>query len=288
MRRFINIVEGETLVIRPPDRGGDDAPALLFMKELWEITEPHPFMRNERIYGWSVIEARRSIDHPINAVYIKAIQAVEAGKGHGKEALKMLCELADEHGVTLELNAKPFGQEHLSAKQLVAWYTRSGFTVVRRGNAESGTDMIRKPHHAINATPLDENDTMPDIVYHGTTLAGWEHDAGDGTMFFTSNREDAQNYAEEAAVAEHYRNGSESDELDASVKPIIVSFKLEDLKKLEGRGAELQPDWGWLDGQQHAEGDTPTWVESFQHVGSFCIAPFKHEFKALGSIANAF
>jgi len=298
MREFIRIVEsclseaeGERepirITLKPKTPHDPEGPAAKFFKDYLEGTDQHPIDRHSRLYGYSSLIVRKSIDHPNNAVYISDIMSLEAGKGHGSVALKALCELADEHGVTLELTAKAYGPKHLSTKQLVDWYSRYGFTVSRRGNAESGTSMVRKPHHAPKAKPLDENEEMPSIVYHGTTLNEWEGHDGEGTMFFTSNRADAVIYAEEAAEGEHYRK-HEGDEIeDPAIKPIVVEFRLADLKTLEAKGSEFQPDWGWVDGHKHAEGEIPTWVESFQHVGSFCIEPFKHAYKAMGKITPA-
>ncbi len=252
-------------------------------------SEAHPSDPHSRMMGSTEVMAVTANVNPDSSIYIADLLSMEPGKGHAKAVLKALCGLADKYGVTLTLIAKAYGEGGLTTKQLIDWYGRAGFTVTQKGGGGFNTNMARKPHHALEVKPLDENDEMPKVVYHGTTLDSWEGDEGEGVMYFTSNRADASNYAEEAAVAEHHRNGfdSSAETIDETIKPVVVTFNLEDLKKLADHGAELQPDWGWLDGHHHAEGDQPTWIESFQHVGSFCIAPFKHEFKALGTIATA-
>jgi GNAT superfamily N-acetyltransferase len=62
------------------------------------------------------------------------------GKGHGRTMLRWLCDLADRHGVELQLKALPIGRKPypLSRDQLCQWYQRYGFEGTRR-------KLIRKP-----------------------------------------------------------------------------------------------------------------------------------------------
>jgi hypothetical protein len=64
----------------------------------------------------------------------------EHGKGHGRVMLKALCELADKHGVELQLKALPIGRKPfpMTRDQLYDWYKRYGFEG-KRGN------MVRPP-----------------------------------------------------------------------------------------------------------------------------------------------
>lgn len=250
-----------------------NTPATKFFKDYMEMTHEHPMDRNARLLGYSTVTIFKSSDHPDTAVWISDIRSLEQGKGNASKALKDICMIADEHGVTLELGAKAYGPKHLTTTQLVDWYKRYGFTVVRK--YEDSVNMIRKPHHASTTDPLAEDAEIPQVVYHGTTQGAWDGNQNAGTMFFTSNREDAVGYAGEAAKREE------------TSTPIVVVFQMDDLTGLEDHGAELQPDWGWIEGEEQAAGSVPTWIESFQNVGSFCIEPFKHEYKCLGEITDA-
>ena len=62
------------------------------------------------------------------------------GEGKGAKMLRALCELADRHGVELELKPLPFGRKPypMSRDQLLVWYERHGF----RGNRRK---MLRIP-----------------------------------------------------------------------------------------------------------------------------------------------
>jgi SPP1 gp7 family putative phage head morphogenesis protein len=68
----------------------------------------------------------------------------EEHTGLGSLALRRLTNVADRHGVTMELTASPYGEQRMTGDELRAWYGRHGFEM------ESGFDpaygyMIRKP-----------------------------------------------------------------------------------------------------------------------------------------------
>jgi hypothetical protein len=65
------------------------------------------------------------------------------GQGNGAKMLRALCDVADRHGVELELKPLPFGRKPypMSRDQLLSWYERHGF----RGNRRK---MIRLPQSA--------------------------------------------------------------------------------------------------------------------------------------------
>lgn len=66
-------------------------------------------------------------------VMVVALRAMTPGRGDGTRGLLTLCNLAEAHGVTLELQAVPL--DHTGsrvkrmerARKLVAWYKRFGF-----------------------------------------------------------------------------------------------------------------------------------------------------------------
>lgn len=126
IRCAIRIVESEG------DQPG--TPAEAFLKAVWDITDPHPFMRGQRIYGYCVVEVRPDINDKTRGITINDLMSVEAGqqKGHGRDALKMLLELADKHGVTLSLFPKayakgPGSEAFPKTKALRDWYRHYGF-----------------------------------------------------------------------------------------------------------------------------------------------------------------
>jgi len=114
-----------------------------FYEEFLHETGPNPINPRERIFNnVAAIEIQQSQ----GALWIQSIRSFERGKQHGAEALKLVLELADLHGVQLKLTAKPFetGQEGLDAATLTLWYQRNGFHGVK---GEPNT-LVRYPKNA--------------------------------------------------------------------------------------------------------------------------------------------
>ena len=136
---------------------------------------------------------------------------------------------------------------------------------------------------------LVESQGMSDVdvseVYHGTCPRLWKKSgAGVGfNLYLVSDRAEAESYANEACKS-------------SRDKPIIVTFTMHGLLALEHGtpSVELDPDWGWVDSYENelknrgeVLEENPTWQESFEAVGSFCVAGFKDEFKNLGRVEEA-
>ena len=74
-------------------------------------------------------------------ILIDSIESLYRGEGYASEAMNILCDFADLHGVELELSVSPFGEKPgLSSDALFAWYGRHGFR--RAGNSDQ---MHREP-----------------------------------------------------------------------------------------------------------------------------------------------
>ena len=73
-------------------------------------------------------------------VTIHRLWTPEPGAGNGAIMLRVLCDLADRHGIELKLRPLPFGRKPYPMKrdQLLAWYQRHGFAGTHR-------KMIRPP-----------------------------------------------------------------------------------------------------------------------------------------------
>jgi hypothetical protein len=74
-------------------------------------------------------------------VTIHRLWTLEPGYGNGSVVLRAVCDLADEHEVTLTLKCLPFGRKPYpkSREQLAEWYQRFGFV-------HHGRRMVREPH----------------------------------------------------------------------------------------------------------------------------------------------
>lgn len=107
-------------------------------------TQPHPFNNRGRLTSDMVLTELYTRGPNVR---ISAIASLgERGKGAGSRALQQITALADRHGVTLELGAKPFrvggSGKRLTAAQLKRWYARHGFVAARH---DAPGEMVRAP-----------------------------------------------------------------------------------------------------------------------------------------------
>lgn len=113
-----------------------------FMEKYYKVTQNHPFDPAARIAwdGKSTVTIVPFKDH----IHLSAVQTLAPGErsGSANGVVMTLVALADETGVPLRLNAKPFGEMEgkLTKPQLKAWYKRRGFVPVR------GDEMEYVPH----------------------------------------------------------------------------------------------------------------------------------------------
>ena len=115
-----------------------------FMNDYYAGTDPHPFDDRHRLWDMSIaIELSKFGDE----IHISSIiSMVTKNGGEASRALKWLCELADTHGVTMGLIAKPIDNagtragKSLTKSQLVSWYKRYGFVA-----SDGGDEMVRVP-----------------------------------------------------------------------------------------------------------------------------------------------
>ena len=149
MRHLITIVEseGKPMVIRL-GKSAYKAEQDAFMADFQAATSDHPLDHRARLLKNAVITL-----YPFgNNIHISDIRALRPASGGGKEALTLICQLADKHGLKLDLTAKTYlDSSPLSTSELQQWYARYGFTTVEDheeeiyGNDEDGYDMIRMP-----------------------------------------------------------------------------------------------------------------------------------------------
>lgn len=125
-----------------------------------------------------------------NEIAIQSISTFDKGKGVGKQVMKDITDTADELGVTLTLDAKPFGNEGLSKEQLINFYKKNGFVADIKemfgGEFESEQELIdyvvnEEPEVALQMTrePSErqfavrkQKTTGPDKIVNDGTKAG--------------------------------------------------------------------------------------------------------------------
>lgn len=118
---------------------------------------------------------------------------------------------------------------------------------------------------------------MPGILYHGTSDTAWARMV-DGTLYLVVDRSDAENYAEEAVIADR---DPDREEASPHSTAIVVEFAMSDILTIDD--VEMRPDWGW---GGLAQGST--WQDSLNAVGSLCLQGFGMRHKHLGRIVKAF
>ncbi|MBD8615033.1 hypothetical protein IFT69_15135 [Pseudomonas putida] len=122
--------------------------------------------------------------------------------------------------------------------------------------------------------------TLP-VLYHGTSRRQWRkrHDEP-SYLNLTSSFEDAQRYAEEWAESEFEDYGN--------CHPMVMRISPAAIENLLNRpGVKLEPDWGWVEGQEHDAkknsgfftGADATWQNSLARCHGLGIQGFRDKFK---------
>lgn len=105
--------------------GNADSPANRMLREMRRLFKPNPLNDRELLIGEAKVELSDGFgDH---TVFIKSIDAMSKGQGHGSAALARVIELATQYHVDLRLHSVPFGDGGLLKDDLDAWYMRRSF-----------------------------------------------------------------------------------------------------------------------------------------------------------------
>lgn len=128
--------------------------------------------------------------------------------------------------------------------------------------------------------------TLP-VFYHGTTRRAWRKRHEDPSYInLTSSLEDAERYAEETGESEYEDCGRSH--------PIVMKISPSALELLLTKpGVELQPDWGWVEGQEHASRNgygtftdaDATWQNSLEKCSGIGVGGFQNKFKKAFELA---
>ncbi len=122
-----------------PDPGRD------FEKEWFSITTQHemPVYRTYEDLGFASVARTKEP----NIMLLVVIVAFTQGEGKGTKLLKIITDLADKHGITLETCPSPVTYDSTpadsgpKAEDLVNWYRKHGFTEP----TADGYALARKP-----------------------------------------------------------------------------------------------------------------------------------------------
>lgn len=103
-----------------------------FLNKLNELNplQKNPINNKSFVYGDKAsLEFNRFDKGDKNEISLEGISSFDKGKGLGKEVMSDIAKSADELGVTLTLEAKPFGKDGLGKKELIDFYKKNGFEV---------------------------------------------------------------------------------------------------------------------------------------------------------------
>lgn len=121
-----------------------------FIRDVFDASHPLPFQnayRTQRVLA--NIEAVVEVFPEHGGIKIETVRALSRRKGEGTKAMRFLTDLADKHGVSLYLYAKPFGDEAMDLDDLVRFYRRFGFRQDEEADEEEdeyeGVEMHRWP-----------------------------------------------------------------------------------------------------------------------------------------------
>lgn len=146
-------------------------------------------------------------------------------------------------------------------------------------------NQIAQFHEGVIELPNNQA-TLP-VFYHGTTRKEWRKRHEDPSYInLTSSLEDAERYASEAGEAE-YEDCGRSHPMVMKISPSALELLL------TKPGVELQPDWGWVEGQEHnakRNGGTftdadSTWQNSLEKCNGIGIGGFRNKFKKVFEMA---
>lgn len=154
-----------------------------------------------------------------DAMHLKTIESLEgAGRsGIPTRAMRAITELADKHGITVTLNASPFGERALSREQLRDFYRKfgfeqakegEGFMVRNPGDADAG---FREAGRGSNGTAAYDVGQAADGAYHFEQNG---KPVGDGPRFATEGE------AQSAAASVNDYVAVPTPELQNTVKTI--------------------------------------------------------------------
>jgi len=148
--------------------------------------------------------------------------------------------------------------------------------------ASSTLDFPQQVNHESPAPSEPSISTLP-VLYHGTTRKAWrKRDEEPSCLYLTSSLEEAERYAQGAGEAEYEDCGR--------ANPIVVKISPSAMRNLLAKsGVSIQPDWGWVDGQEHdarKNGGTfkdsdATWQNSLIKCSSISLDGFHNRFKTL-------
>ena len=115
-----------------------------FFKDFGEVMMVQPELCSAGDLAVSVMEPRGNLDASLHAdLIVDSIEADEPGKGWGTVAMRIVCDLADRHHVSLYLQAVATeGEDQIDEHGLGAFYAKFGFE--DRGNF-GHRDMFRSP-----------------------------------------------------------------------------------------------------------------------------------------------
>lgn len=102
---------------------------------LYSKPVPKQLRKSNLLFSLLVRSGESPFQEPFEAIKLESIHvpATEQGQGKSKDILKKICNVADQNGMWMYLEASPFGEKTLSTSQLVKLYESIGFITISLG-----------------------------------------------------------------------------------------------------------------------------------------------------------
>ena len=137
-------VEENTVKLAPPEQGKGNEQT--FKDEFHHMfQDTAPLGRSGKRVGKANVSVSSApqLEGP-NRVHLETLEADEPGKGQGQRALRKVLDLADKHGVTVQLNAVPMGKAGPEEAKLIEFYKKNGFKMAPEAPGAARTTMVRE------------------------------------------------------------------------------------------------------------------------------------------------
>ena len=102
---------------------------------LYSKTVPPQLRKSNALFNLLVRSGESPSQEPFEVIKLESIHvpASEQGRGKSKDIMSRICNIADQNGMWMYLEASPFGEKPLSTPQLVKLYESFGFITISLG-----------------------------------------------------------------------------------------------------------------------------------------------------------
>jgi hypothetical protein len=120
----------------------DQSKAKAAIDDIQQLGRINAMNHHETIIDGVAVELAPSWD---GSVWLRSIRAMTPGSGAGTKVMERINQIADKHGVRLEVQPVPFGNDKVGVKRLMEFYRRLGFSGGPRGMYREPAPTAERP-----------------------------------------------------------------------------------------------------------------------------------------------